>query len=408
MTSGNETRRLQLRLAGLGDLGPEDRGLIDRLIGGHPRALQFVDALLRQGMGAPTVLPKLRNLARQQQVDLKCERSVPDAIGEAVRLAAADIVVDELIGLLEGPETEVLLQVAVSGLPVPLDDLAGVLDRAGVCRSDEVGPAVARLVDLTLLTDTGDGVWVHRWTATALRERQDPAAFSARARRAAQLRRTLFDKSGQLADAIEATDNFLDAQGWDDAAELGLSVAGFLWDPNHSSMHLLLSFATRVSGELPGSHPSAHLFADYAAQALAVLGLTGRAVELAEDNLARCAARVSAEPGRADYQRDLSVSHNKLGDLYQALGRGQDAMTAYDRFLECATTAWQMAPDIIEHVVDLARARAMTAQFHEDDAVERISAARHLLESVDHERLSCHGKELLSALVDLCESDQAT
>ena len=143
MTSGNETRRLQLRLAGLGDLGPEDRGLIDRLIGGHPRALQFVDALLRQGMGAPTVLPKLRNLARQQQVDLKCERSVPDAIGEAVRLAAADIVVDELIGLLEGPETEVLLQVAVSGLPVPLDDLAGVLDRAGVCRSDEVGPAVA-------------------------------------------------------------------------------------------------------------------------------------------------------------------------------------------------------------------------------------------------------------------------
>ena len=50
----------------------------------------------------------------------------------------------------------------------------------------------------------------------------------------------------------------------------------------------------------------------------------------------------------------------------------------------------------------------MTAQFHEDDAVERISAARHLLESVDHERLSCHGKELLSALVDLCESDQAT
>ena len=205
--SGNETRRLQLRLAGLGDLGPEDRGLIDRLIGGHPRALQFVDALLRQGMGAPTVLPKLRNLARQQQVDLKCERSVPDAIGEAVRLAAADIVVDELIGLLEGPETEVLLQVAVSGLPVPLDDLAGVLDRAGVCRSDEVGPAVARLVDLTLLTDTGDGVWVHRWTATTLRERQDPAAFSARARRAAQLRRTLFDKSGQLADAIEATDN---------------------------------------------------------------------------------------------------------------------------------------------------------------------------------------------------------
>ena len=29
-----------------------------------------------------------------------------------------------------------------------------------------------------------------------------------------------------------------------------------------------------------------------------------------------------AEPDRADYQRDLSVSYNKMGDLYRALGQG--------------------------------------------------------------------------------------
>ena len=37
----------------------------------------------------------------------------------------------------------------------------------------------------------------------------------------------------------------------------------------------------------------------------------------------------AAEPDRADYQRDLSVSYNKMGDLYGALGQGEPARQAY-------------------------------------------------------------------------------
>ena len=36
-----------------------------------------------------------------------------------------------------------------------------------------------------------------------------------------------------------------------------------------------------------------------------------------------------AEPDRADYQRDLSVSYNKVGDLYRDLGQGEQARQSY-------------------------------------------------------------------------------
>ena len=35
------------------------------------------------------------------------------------------------------------------------------------------------------------------------------------------------------------------------------------------------------------------------------------------------AARASREPERADYQRDLAVSYDKLGDVLRALGQGE-------------------------------------------------------------------------------------
>jgi hypothetical protein len=36
----------------------------------------------------------------------------------------------------------------------------------------------------------------------------------------------------------------------------------------------------------------------------------------------------SAEPGRAAYQRDLSVSYERMGDVYRALRRGEPARAA--------------------------------------------------------------------------------
>ena len=44
----------------------------------------------------------------------------------------------------------------------------------------------------------------------------------------------------------------------------------------------------------------------------------------------------AAEPDRADYQRDLSVSYNKMGDLFSALGQGEAAREAFAKALAIA------------------------------------------------------------------------
>ena len=44
-----------------------------------------------------------------------------------------------------------------------------------------------------------------------------------------------------------------------------------------------------------------------------------------------------AEPDRADYQRDLSVSYNRMGDLYRALGQGEQAREAFLKALAIAS-----------------------------------------------------------------------
>ena len=62
-----ELRRLFLRLPALRDLGTEDRRLLMRTIGGHPRLIQFTDALLRGGRSSlMPVQVKLRDLAQRQ------------------------------------------------------------------------------------------------------------------------------------------------------------------------------------------------------------------------------------------------------------------------------------------------------------------------------------------------------
>jgi hypothetical protein len=69
--SPSELARLFLRLPALRDLDPEDRRLLHRTVGGHPRLIEFVDALLRGGRAnLKQVQAKLRDLARSQGIDL--------------------------------------------------------------------------------------------------------------------------------------------------------------------------------------------------------------------------------------------------------------------------------------------------------------------------------------------------
>jgi len=62
------------------------------------------------------------------------------------------------------------------------------------------------------------------------------------------------------------------------------------------------------------------------------------------DSLEIARRLAEAEPDRADYQRDLSVTYNKLGDLMRALGRGEEARSLFTRALEIAQRLAETGP----------------------------------------------------------------
>ena len=69
--SAAESRKLLLRLPALAGCEPAEVAKLLRLIGGHPRMLEFLDGLLRGGQARlPRVTEKLRAVATEAGLDL--------------------------------------------------------------------------------------------------------------------------------------------------------------------------------------------------------------------------------------------------------------------------------------------------------------------------------------------------
>ncbi|MFD1116150.1 CHAT domain-containing protein, partial [Sphaerisporangium aureirubrum] len=126
-----EARKLMWRLPGLDVLSYEEQRRAWTVVGGHPRALEYVDALLRGGRARfVDVGERLERLVRERGVDdpagwLGEGRGLDGALAEAeaVTLAVDDALVGELVGLVDGLARRVLVGVSVYRRPV---------DRAGL------------------------------------------------------------------------------------------------------------------------------------------------------------------------------------------------------------------------------------------------------------------------------------
>ena len=80
-----------------------------RTIGGHPRLIEFTDALLRGGRSSLRhVQTRLRDLAADHHIDVRADRPVAQAIDQAMILGSADILLDELLALLTPRQAAVL------------------------------------------------------------------------------------------------------------------------------------------------------------------------------------------------------------------------------------------------------------------------------------------------------------
>jgi tetratricopeptide (TPR) repeat protein len=344
--SAAESQRLWLRLPALERLSAEDQRLVSALIGGHPRMLEILDALLRRGAGVSEIRPKLRDLAQREAIDTSAERDLHAAISDATRLGARDILLDTLLAALDAAEREVLLQTAVSNLPVPLHELAVTLPDI------DVEAAAQRLRDLSLLVTRDDGVWVHRWTAEALRSHQPADDHRDRCRRAGEMRlRQIAAGPAEFTLGIEATESFLAAEEYDAAAHIGYDVVRFL---ERSSTSWCLSVAGRVVAALPDDHPFYNAFVDHEAMGLLRLGFSAAALERYTALLRRHEQIVEAMPHNADRRHDLGVSYTKVAELLGDLGDGEQALALYTKASKLFQRLVEDEPERPEYVRDLA------------------------------------------------------
>jgi tetratricopeptide (TPR) repeat protein len=357
-----QTRKLLLRLPGLRGLDfGELQALLPR-VGGHPRMLELVDALQRQGEARfPRLGVKLGELAHRVGVPLQDpERTLAAMVDDAFVLGAQDVLLDELLTLAEAAgDREILEQAVVFPGPVTVCELA--FARAGGQEPAKrqvavVRTAVERLADLSLLTPlAGDAVEAHRWTADrllVLLEERDAAALQEAYRRAGEsLIWRVQTVSHALSDVIAAGRLFLLGQAFERAVGVVASILGFM--AAHGQALDQLSLAEEVRLGLPEEHPALPGFLRETADALRVLGAGSEARERYEEALRQSQRLVNSGPHRADYQRDLSVSLNKLGDLFRALGEGEQTRQYYEQSLAIRERLVSTEPQQVDYQRDL-------------------------------------------------------
>jgi tetratricopeptide (TPR) repeat protein len=350
-----ETRKLVQRLPGLRDRAPSEIARVLRVIGGHPRILEFLDGLLHEGVGRlPHVTRKLRETLRASGIDLETvAESLDDRLQQVVLLGMRSVLLEELVEIVRGQgDAEVLFQAAVSTLPTSPAGLAHMLADSPADGAP-VNQALARLADRSLVYRFPDGsAWVHRWTAQGLAALEDPARHAERCRRAGRYRWwRVQHESHDLGDATEAVRDFLAGRDFDAAVPVALACFDALRRFQQSVA--IAALAGEVLETLPDDHSGYAAVADEEAQAHLALGLSDRAFDRYKALLEAHEKKAQAEPDRADYQRDLSVAYNKVGDLYTALGQGDQAREAYLKSLRIRERLAATEPDRADYQVDL-------------------------------------------------------
>lgn len=323
-----ESGKLLRRLDELRGRAPAEVRTILGLIGGHPRMLEFVDALLRGGRGRlQQVTKKLRGLREQAGLAEEVS-SLDESLRQAIQLGARDVFLKQLLdsARLAGTD-QALLLTAVSNLPVSPRGVAWMLAGEPPTNAsvDEAEQALDELSRLSLVHrwPDGDG-WVHRWTAEGLIELSDSAQHRDRCRRAGAYRTwRAQNESPALEDLVEAVRNFVAGKHFDDAGAIAEACLEILKRGNQIAG--VAGLASELLETWPPEHGSFGYLAYQEAQALTALGLAGAAFRRYQSLLEHHLDLVQAHPNELGHLRSLSVVYNNIGDLYRALGEGEQA-----------------------------------------------------------------------------------
>jgi hypothetical protein len=336
-----ELGRLFLRMPTLRELSAQDRRLVQHTIGGHPRLIEFLDVVLRDGPGARFrhVTRKLRALATAEGIELREPHALADGVSEVLRLGSRDILLEALVADLIPGQRELLLQASLSRAPFGIADLAHTRhgDEPTPDQTRAVRADAERLTDLTLLTpaptaaDT-DELAVHPWVAGALQPLHTDTELPVRHQRGADMRlHRLNCGRGGFDDILELIRHLVGCRRYDDAVAAafhGCDMVG-----GEVAVSALLADTVPL---IPTHHPRFLELADRECTALLAIGLASATTHRYHQLLHIAEERAQADPGNAGYQRDLSVSHSNLGDLAVATGDSIRAAEHYQAGLAIA------------------------------------------------------------------------
>ena len=311
-----ELGRMFLRLPALRELPATDRRLIWRTIGGHPRLIEFVDVLLREGVNARmrSVTAKLRALAEQAQIDLRPGRPLVEAVDDTLRLGSLDILIDALIAQLSPDQYELLLQAALARTPFTVDDLAHTrhgLDLTPAQR-DDVRRDVERLTNLTLLSPAPEEqLIVHPWVRETLEPRHEPAERLRRHERGALMRRRRLDTGPALFEDIVELVRHLSLFGDHDAAEEAIEMG----HNTYPSDVLTAALLSETLDLIPPQHRQFLYLAQMQCSALSGLGLARHTASRWQQIAIIALERSATDPENTELQRTLGGAYDQLGEL---------------------------------------------------------------------------------------------
>jgi tetratricopeptide (TPR) repeat protein len=328
--SRSELGRLLLRLPALRELDAADRAVLVGMIGGHPRLIEFVNALLRHGhANLREVTSKLRRLARDHGIAVADTRPLTQAAQEAVQLGSRDIFLEELLAAITDEQQELLLQAAVSTLPLATEDLAVARwgEEPTAEQQASVTTAAERLVDLTLLSVADDEEFVvHPWIANALEPHQHGQADE-RHRHAVTMRLARVNGGrGSFGDLVEIAVHLAVTRQFDDLMRFAHEVTTI----NGLGELSVAAFLGQVIPMLPEDADGYLWLTGREQEALLNTSSVGAAVDRATAILTTAKRLAQADPTNARAQRDLGVAYEHLGDLMlMAVGNLGEAERLY-------------------------------------------------------------------------------
>jgi tetratricopeptide (TPR) repeat protein len=244
-----ETRKLLWRLPALDKLSHDDQLRAYADVGGHPRALEYLDALLRGGKARfQDVTDRMeqrleeRGIRRPEAWMKGVEGDLDRALAETVTLAVDDVLLDRLLERLGTVPLakELLVGAAVYRVPVDRVGLAWQVGEAvesadekdlKIQVPEEFEDARLDLEELGLLAPAGwsdagtDFFFVHRWTASAVLARAGVEEKAQAHHRAARfwrwrVKRVPQSRAEDMEQLLEARHHHYEAGEIDEAVEV--------------------------------------------------------------------------------------------------------------------------------------------------------------------------------------------